>query len=142
MTDEPVSKSPSISSRAISKVALKPLSKQKNLILTLRLKAPSKPPLIAALSSHIERLERALRDAKTTLSDMTVQRDEARSSATAAREEVWMARGQIDVLRAQIEAERARTAAADRRAEEVAADRDRWHAESTARRPWWRRLAG
>ena len=104
--------------------------------------SPLEAPLITALSSHIERLERALRDAKTTLSDMTVQRDEARSSATAAREEVWMARGQIDVLRAQIEAEHARTAAADRRAEEVAADRDRWHAESTASRPWWRRLAG
>jgi hypothetical protein len=104
--------------------------------------SPLEAPFITALSSHIERLERALRDAEANLSDMAVQRDEARSSATAAREEVWMARGQIDVLRAQIEAERARTAAADRRAEEVAAERDRWHAAFTARRPWWRRLAG
>jgi chromosome segregation ATPase len=106
------------------------------------IESPFEAPLVTALTSHIERLERALADAETSLSSVTAQWDEARSSALAAREEVWMARGQIDVLKAQIEAEKARTAAANQRAEEVSADRDRWHTAATVRRRWWQRRAG
>jgi hypothetical protein len=104
--------------------------------------SPFEVPLVTALSTHIERLERALADAETTLSAVTAERDTERAAALAAREESWIARGQIEVLRAQVEAERQRSAAANQRAEEAAADRDRWHTAATVRRPWWRRLAG
>ena len=103
---------------------------------------PFEVPLVTALSTHIERLERALADAETTLSAVIAERDTERAAALAAREESWIARGQIEVLRAQVEAERERSAAANQRAEEAAADRDRWHTAATVRRPWWRRLAG
>lgn len=104
--------------------------------------SPLEGALVTALTSHIERLERALADSETALSAATAERDTERAAAVAAREEALIARGALDVARVQLEAERERTAAADQRAEEVAADRDRWHAAATARRPWWRRLAG
>lgn len=104
--------------------------------------SPFEAPLVTALTAHINRLERALADAETTLSERTTERDEARSAAQAAREEVLVARGQIEVVRVQINAEKDRTALADRRANEIATERDRWHATATAHRPWWRRMVG
>lgn len=105
--------------------------------------SPFEAPLVTALTGHIERLERALADAETALSGVTDQRDEARDRAAVAREEVLIARGQIDVLRLQLE--QSRVSAASQRADEAAADRDRWHEVATRPEPkrrWWQRLAG
>lgn len=110
--------------------------------------SPFEAPLVIALTGHIERLERALADAATALSEREAERDEARFTAQAAREEVLVAQGQINVLRVQLDAERERTEAAVRRAEEAVTDRDRWHETATRipdpvpHRPWWKRLAG
>lgn len=108
--------------------------------------SPFEAPLVTALTGHIERLERALADATTALSEREGERDEARLTVQAAREDVLVARGQIEVLRVQLGAERERTEAATRRADDVAADRDRWHEAATRAPaphvPWWRRLAG
>ena len=104
--------------------------------------SPFEAPLVAALTSHIERLERALTDSEAALSSTTGERDDARASVHAMREEVLIARGQIDVMRVQLDAERDRTAAASLRAEEAIAERDRWHESATTRRSWWRRMVG
>jgi hypothetical protein len=45
--------------------------------------------------------------------------------------------GELAGLRVVIEAERRRAELAERLADEVRQDRDRWHKEATARRGWW-----
>lgn len=108
--------------------------------------SPFEAPLVTALTEHIARLERGLEEAEKTLSAMTMERDEARHAVAAVREEVLVARGHIEVLKVQLEAERERGVSAARRADELAADRDRWHEIATRapepKRPWWRRIAG
>lgn len=110
--------------------------------------SPLERALVTTLTGHVERLERALDDAQTALSAVTGERDAERAAAFAAREDALVARGQLEVLRVQLEAAQERTAAADRRAEDAAAERDRWHEAATRspepapHRPWWRRLAG
>lgn len=108
--------------------------------------SPLERALVTALTGHVERLERALDDAQTALSAVTGERDAERAAAFAARGDVLVARGQLEVLRVQLGAAQERTAAAERRAEDAAAERDRWHRIAThvpePRRSWWRRLAG
>ncbi|MCJ2053695.1 hypothetical protein [Methylobacterium sp. J-070] len=104
---------------------------------------PFEAPLVAALSAHIARLERALDEAEAALKAVIGERDEVQALTAAAREEAIAARGQIDVLRVRLDAERERGLAAAARIEEIAADRDRWHEITTrTQKPWWRRLAG
>lgn len=99
---------------------------------------------LAALERHLSRLEDDLTQARAQITDLALERDEARAALK-----------QVDVLRAQLDAERARASAAE-------LDRDRWHTEAqqdqAARainadkvraeliawkaQPWWRRALG
>src|SRR5215213_1206729 len=63
--------------------------------------------------------------------------DAAPDAVTELRAMAARLEGELAGLRAVIEAERRRADLAESLVAEVRSDRDRWHAEATARRSWW-----
>jgi hypothetical protein len=63
--------------------------------------------------------------------------DPAPDAGAELRAQMARLEGEVAGLRAVIEAERRRADLAESLATEVRGDRDRWHAEATARRGWW-----
>ena len=96
-------------------------------------------------SNPVHDLQAKLAVAEALAAERKEMLDQQRQQLEALGRDLTSARelaAAIDPLRSTVEALRAALDAEKHRLSEIRDDRDRWRAAATARRPWWRRLAG
>lgn len=74
------------------------------------------------------------------IEELVAMLEDLRREVAHERSRVAVVEGERDAERVRAEAATVRLAETRERADELRADRDRWHAAAT--RPWWKRLAG